>query len=350
MRPVPTLRAAHLLPYLEFCYDNGLPAEHVLKKFGLPASLHTQPEARLPILPTLKFLAHIERSACVQDIGILASRYVKLSLLSRSNQRAILTAPTLEQALKACIDGAKLESNAFVGWTAEENDSVRFCKTHEIGMADEEETRPLQIHFILLMLSVIRAFAGQSWHPASMGFRSRVPVNPVVGHLFPKTHFFFRQNCSWISLPKAMLGLEGNDSRLNLLAVQNCAEVASLRLGEDYVTALKGVFKPYLPDGYPTIDFAAEILGTSVRSLQRTLAQCSTTYSKLIEETRVEAAVELLEGSDSKIIDVASAVGYEDPSHFSRAFRRLKGTTPREFRVSGTAGHDARMHAAGKTC
>jgi AraC-like DNA-binding protein len=51
----------------------------------------------------------------------------------------------------------------------------------------------------------------------------------------------------------------------------------------------------------------------------------------------VEAAVELLEGSDSKIIDVAYAVGYEDPSHFSRAFRRLKGTSPREFRVSGAA-------------
>ncbi len=337
MRSVPTLRAAHLAPYLEFCYDSGLPVERLLKKFGLPASLDVQPEARLPILPTLKFLAHIERDACVQDIGILASRYVSLSLLSRSNQRAILTAATLEVALAAWIVGAQTESNVFVGWMVEENDSIRVCNRQEIATLGGEGTRPLQIHFILLLLSVIRAFAGQSWHPVSMGFRSCVPLNPTVGHLFPKTHFFFRQNCSWISLPKAMLGMEGNGSRLNLLGVQSCAEVASLRLGEDYVTALKGVFKPYLPDGYPNIDFAAEILGTSVRSLQRSLAQCSTTYSKLIEETRVEAAVELLEGSDSKIIDVASAVGYDDPSHFSRAFRRLKGTSPREFRVSGTA-------------
>ena len=338
MRPVPTLRAAHLLPYLEFCLDNGLPAERLLNKFRLPASLDAQPEAKLPILPTLKFLAHIERSACVQDIGILASRYVSLSLLSRLNQRAILTAPTLQDALAAWIVGSQIESNAFVGWVAAENDSIRVCKRQEIAIVDDEETRALQIHFILIVLCVIRAFAGQNWSPISMGFGSCVPLNPMVGHLFPKTQFFFRQDCSWISLPKGMLGIEGNRSRLTLPATQSCGEVRPIiRLADDYVTALKGVLKPYLPDGYPGIDLAAEILGTSVRSLQRTLAQCSTTYSKLIEETRVEAAVELLESSDSKIIDVAYAVGYEDPSHFSRAFRRLKGTSPREFRVSGAA-------------
>jgi AraC-like DNA-binding protein len=345
MRPVSTLRAAHLLPYLEFCFDNGLPAERLLNKFRLPASLDAQPEAKLPILPTLKFLAHIERSACVKDIGILASRYVSLNLLSWANRRAILTAPTLQGALEAWLAGAQMESNAYVGWMAEENDNIRVCKRHEIAIVDNEETRALQIHFILLVLCVIRVFAGQNWSPISMGFRSCVPLNPLVGHLFPKTQFFFRQDCSWISLPKEMLGIERNRSRLSSPATPSCGEVQPMILFaedyvsalEDYVSALKGVLKPYLPDGYPGIELAAEILGTSVRSLQRTLAECSTTYSKLIEETRVEAAVELLESSDSKIIDVAYAVGYEDPSHFSRAFRRLKGTSPREFRVSGAA-------------
>jgi hypothetical protein len=154
MRPVSTLRAAHLLPYLEFCFDNGLPAERLLNKFRLPASLDAQPEAKLPILPTLKFLAHIERSAYVKDIGILASRYVSLNLLSWANRRAILTAPTLQGALEAWLAGAQMESNAYVGWMAEENDNIRVCKRHEIAIVDNEETRALQIHFILLVLCV----------------------------------------------------------------------------------------------------------------------------------------------------------------------------------------------------
>jgi AraC-like DNA-binding protein len=334
MPHVPTLRAAHLLPYLEFCYDNGVSVEHLLDKFRLPASLHTQPEARLPILPTLKLLSHIERCACVQDIGILASRYVSLRVLSRSNQQAILAAPTLEDALKAWIAGAQIESNAIAGWMAEKSDSIRVCKRERIATFNEEATRPLQIHFILIVLSVIRAFAGPNWSPASMGFRSCAPLTPMVGHLFPRTQFFFRQDCSWISLPKGMLGVRGNYPRGSPSATQGCGEVRPMRLAEDYVTALKGVLKPYLPDGYPSIELAAEVLGTSIRSLQRTLTKRNTTYSKLIEQVRVEAAEELLGGSDTKIIDVAYAVGYEDPSHFSRAFRRLKGTSPREFRVS----------------
>jgi AraC-like DNA-binding protein len=335
MPHVPTLRAAHLLPYLDFCYDNGVPVENFLEKFRLPASLHTQPEARLPILPTLKFLAHIERCACVQDIGILASRYVSLKVLSRSNQQAIVRAPTLADALRVWIVGAPTESNAFAAWMEEEKDSIHICGSHQIALFDDEGIRPLQIHFIILVLSVIRAFAGQNWTPASIGFRSCVPLNPMVGRLFPRTQFFFRQDCSWISVPKEMLGVGGNYHRGSFSATQGCGEVRPMRLAEDYVTTLKGVLKTYLSDGYPSIELAAEVLGTSIRTLQRTLTQRNTTYSKLIEEVRVAAAVELLGSSDTKIIDVAYAVGYEDPSHFSRAFRRLKGTSPREFRVSG---------------
>jgi AraC-like DNA-binding protein len=330
---VQTLRVGHLLPYLDFCYDCGVPVENLLRKFRLPASLHAQPEAQIPLMPTLKFLADVERCACVQDIGISASRYISLKVLSPSNQQAIVTAPTLGDAMTAWVRGAPLESNAFVARMAEENDSVRVCQTHQIAMFDDEGTRPLQIHFILLVLSVIRAFAGRNWNPVSMGFRSCAPLNPTVGSVFPRTRFFFRQKCSWISLPKGMLSVANSCSRQNSSAAQDAGEVRPMRAVEDYVTTLKGVLKPYLPDGYPSIELAAEVLGTSVRSLQRTLAKRNTTYSKLIEQVRVEAAVELLGSPDTKIIDVAYAVGYEDPSHFSRAFRRLKGTSPREFRV-----------------
>ena len=56
------------------------------------------------------------------------------------------------------------------------------------------------------------------------------------------------------------------------------------------------------------------------------------TYSDLVQQARFEAAAELLKNPDTKIIDVAFDVGYEDPSHFARAFRRVSGITPREFR------------------
>jgi AraC-like DNA-binding protein len=333
---VPMLRAAHVLPYIEFCYDKGISAEQLLRQFRLPASLDAQPDARLPVLPALKLLAHIERSACVQDIGILAHRYVSLKLLSQANQQAVIRAPTLRAALIKYIAETQSEASALSCWMVERDDSIHICTKHEVGATDEE-TRPLQIHFALLMLSIVKTFAGQDWKPPAIGFKSCIPLSPVVGHLFPRTQFLFRQNHSWIRLPKEMLDLQGNCGQLSALTGFEDLSLPAALFADDYIEALKAMLKIYLPDGYPSIELAAEIIGTSVRSLQRTLAQLKTTYSKVVEQARVEAAMELLEHSKDKIIDVAYAVGYEDPSHFSRAFRRLKGTSPREFRLSGAA-------------
>jgi AraC-like DNA-binding protein len=39
----------------------------------------------------------------------------------------------------------------------------------------------------------------------------------------------------------------------------------------------------------------------------------------------------LLDG-DSPVAEVARTVGYDDPYHFSRVFKRVKGRPPSEFR------------------
>jgi AraC-like DNA-binding protein len=72
------------------------------------------------------------------------------------------------------------------------------------------------------------------------------------------------------------------------------------------------------------------------------LASAGTTYSDVVEAARFEVAADMLEDPDQKIIDVALAVGFDDPSHFARAFRRVSGLNPRQFRTSRTR----RLHAA----
>ncbi len=57
----------------------------------------------------------------------------------------------------------------------------------------------------------------------------------------------------------------------------------------------------------------------------------------LADEPGGEAALQLLGDPDMKIIDVAYATGYEDPSNFARAFRRLTGVNPQEYRLQQAA-------------
>lgn len=54
-------------------------------------------------------------------------------------------------------------------------------------------------------------------------------------------------------------------------------------------------------------------------------------FSRLVDEARYQVACDLLTAPDTRIAEVAFATGYENPSHFSRAFRRIAGVAPSDF-------------------
>ncbi len=87
-----------------------------------------------------------------------------------------------------------------------------------------------------------------------------------------------------------------------------------------------------LDGGRTTITEAAMSAGLSVRGLQRRLAEEGLTYSQLREEVRRDAAFRLVDNRSLSLSEVASALGYSDPAHFTRAFVRWNGVTPREYR------------------
>ena len=54
-----------------------------------------------------------------------------------------------------------------------------------------------------------------------------------------------------------------------------------------------------------------------------------------LAQRRLEYAAWLLLADDSRIREIAAAVGYADPYHFSRAFKRHHGRSPRAWRQQG---------------
>lgn len=56
-----------------------------------------------------------------------------------------------------------------------------------------------------------------------------------------------------------------------------------------------------------------------------------------VTEWRMQKAIELLQRGDKKLIDVAQSVGYESDAAFSKAFKRVVGFSPGEYRQSAAA-------------
>ena len=87
-----------------------------------------------------------------------------------------------------------------------------------------------------------------------------------------------------------------------------------------------------LDGGAPDIRDVARMVSTSARTLQRRLRGAGLTYAGLVQQARCEAASRMLLESDQSVSDVARTLGYSDPAHFTRAFHRWTGLTPRGFR------------------
>jgi AraC-like DNA-binding protein len=58
-----------------------------------------------------------------------------------------------------------------------------------------------------------------------------------------------------------------------------------------------------------------------------------------VTEWRMQKAMPLLQNADKKLVEIAHSVGYESDAAFSKAFKRVVGIAPREFRHNGADGH-----------
>jgi len=58
----------------------------------------------------------------------------------------------------------------------------------------------------------------------------------------------------------------------------------------------------------------------------------TTTPGRYITTIRLNAARRLLEDTDDLLADIATATGFFDQSHMTRAFKTLRGITPGEYR------------------
>lgn len=92
------------------------------------------------------------------------------------------------------------------------------------------------------------------------------------------------------------------------------------------------------PGFFPDIDYVAEKLGMSGRTLRRRLKEEGGSYRELLDEVRYGLAREYLETTRLPMEEIATLLGFTESGNFSHAFRRWSGGSPRDWRVQHTTG------------
>lgn len=335
MRSIMLARIAHLMPFIHTIRRIGAPVDHELHRAKLPSLLDDQPDAYIPVYPALIFLQRIEYKEGIEDLGFLASQEVTCANLRGEFITASRSAPTLYARLQLFQRLVSRENTHCRVSIAADADDVRII----VNLVNDSKLRGM--HYsewvqVVLLVEIVRKTAGVHWRPSEITFQSRFTPCQQALERFPNTRFLFGQQNTSIKAPAFLLSqpLLDRQSTPYPISPASIAQVAP-ESGPDFSGSLKLALQAYLREDSLDIRLAADIASLSVRTLQRRLAQFGLCYSMLLEQARFESALELVRDPAIKLLDVAYALGYEDPSHFSRAFRRIAGISPREYRQQG---------------
>ncbi|MCC8981629.1 helix-turn-helix transcriptional regulator [Bradyrhizobium acaciae] len=333
MTVIPLVRCQFLMPFAELHSEIGGPTAALLAKFRLPTSLEEKADHYIPLLPAVRFATAAQEKQGLSEIAFRAAQRLSFDHLSDGMRVRIRHSPTLLAALEQICKWAPVEDTNLHLWLESTDESLKICS----GLGGTQGIPYLEISQWLqnmFVIHIVRQFVGASWAPKVIAFGANYTPSLEVRSHWPHTRFLSSQKASWIEVPLQFLSLPNPANVVR----SNLSETEGQPFGNDIVSVLRLALPSYLDEGGPTIAHAAEMVALSVRSLQRKLALVGLTYSGLLEQVRFNNAIKLLSSTENKIIDVALSSGYADPAHFSRAFRRISGCTPREFRERSRNG------------
>ena len=325
-RRVPLSRAAQLAPFLDLLGRAGARIELGLERNKLPSGLRADADTLIATRAMSTFLEDMGRREGITDFGWRgsSSELAQIPVMAPEIRRS----QTLYQALKSvCALGTRESSNIGL-WIEEREESILFCFRSSVGVGAKsmDEVSKMQA---AVALSIVRLFAAPDWTPTDCALAIRGELGPIPREALGNARIRRAPDYSWFRLPRSILSRP-----LRVLLPVTTRSGIGPDPAQDLVGSLVQALGPLLARGAPSIRDAAELAGTSARTLQRELARAGCSYRDVLLRVKLDAARELLEKPDVKIADVAHETCFSDPAHFTRFFRALTGVTPREYRAT----------------
>jgi AraC-like DNA-binding protein len=328
MHPIGLTRASILVPIVTYLDGVGAPVAKILARSGLPEWVLSDPETLIPTSGAPRLLTEAARSQGIADVGVQAGEAASIEALGTFG-RLIRGARTLEEAVKATVDHHPAFSSNGRMWLAHRGEQVELCQAFVNHF--DEDWQQASHYILMLMLAIVRLGAGSTWKPDEVRLQTGESAALRDVPALSTARLEFGQSETAIVFPRTLLARELRPSG-DLQIADGVDRWRATAPSHDFVGSVVQAVETLSWEGYPEIDATADFLGVSVRTLQRHLALAGGSHEKVVAWARFKTAASLLESTDARILDIALDLGYSDHAHFTRAFRRWTGCSPREFR------------------
>jgi AraC-like DNA-binding protein len=340
-KPIPLHRVAVVRPFARFLANIGAPVEREFRRAGLPYSALDSVDNYVPSHRFWEFLVKMARSEGIEDLGYRVGEQFGADCADPKMTALLLQAPTLYRGLlKASALINRTVSHCRVGIRQPPNCGYAYFYHRPSCKADNPAIEQIGWFGLETLLGMVRVYTGPQWQPAEIGLMTDHSPCRYIREQFPRARMRLSQAFSYITLENAVLSLPPLHDG-DVLPASKLLDYEPL--ASDFISSLEQVLLAYIQESDLSIELTAELCNTSKRTLQRKLGKMGTRYTEALDHARFRAASHMLGNPGMTVTDVAQRLGYSDVAHFSRAFRRITGVTPKAYREQLSAGSES-MH------
>lgn len=327
-RPVgpPIIRLAHPLAFASLLEAIGAPSKRHFRASGLPVYVD-DPNVFVRVSSAWATFDSAAKAEG-EDFSWYVGQYVGESGISEKLLQRSEHAPSLYRGLQELVRLISSEASD-LGLGIEERKDDVLLYTYYPSMRGAPGYMSSQGYQLPVYLALIRHYLGMHWYPKEIGIEEKcVPKRAQL--IFGGSRIRTGQERGYISIPRAVLSTPAPDP----IDLKQAPKIL-LNSAISYADKLRVLLRPYLAEGVPTKQFAAELMDTSQRTLQRRLRDSKMSFRGLLDELHFEEAKDLLHTSQLSVGEIAARIGYNDQAHFTRMFHRIGGICPSEFRRLG---------------
>ena len=311
----------------------GLNSRELFAQAGLDHFRLQDPVARFSYAGVSRLWALASQASRDPGFGLSVAEFWHPTTLHALGY-AWLASDNLDEALMRASRYSRIVNTAASGMLRLDKTATGYrVIVDDAGLHPAPETAALDAALAMLFV-MCRASYGPGFYPVVVTIRGdRVGCGARYREFF-SAPVSFDEPVNAMSLDPAMVGQSLVTANPELVRINDqivADYLAQLDRG-DVIMRVRSKLVERLPSGRIDEADIAGSINMSRRSLQRRLREQGVSFTRLLESTRRELALEYVRDSQYSFNEIGYLLGFAEPGNFSRAFKRWYGESPSRYR------------------